>query len=320
MMRQAGRYLAEYRNIRKNTPFLTLCKTPDLAAEVSMQPYYIVGVDAVIFFSDILIPAEAMGIDVALTDRGPEIGNPVRSKDDVDRLNVPEPDQAVPFVAQILRTLRRELADKVPLIGFAGAPWTLGSYMIEGGGSKNFSVIKSMAYSEPLVFHAFMEKLADTVGAYLRYQVESGAQIVQLFDSWAGELSRADYEEFALPYTQKIFEIVGDAVPRILFINGSANLLEAMARSGAEVLSVDWRIPIAEVRRRVGPDIAIQGNLDPCLLLGPPERMLARTAEILDEAGPTGHIMNLGHGILPPTPVENARAFIESVKTYQRNV
>ncbi len=320
MMRQAGRYLAEYRNIRKDTPFLTLCKTPDLAAEVSMQPYYIVGVDAVIFFSDILIPAEAMGIDVALTDRGPEISNPVRSKDDVDRLNVPEPDEAVPFVAQILRTLRRELVDKVPLIGFAGAPWTLGSYMIEGGGSKNFSMIKSMAYSEPLVFHAFMEKLADTVGAYLRYQVESGAQIVQLFDSWAGELSRADYEEFALPYTQKIFEIVGDAVPRILFINGSANLLEAMARSGAEVLSVDWRIPIAEVRRRVGPDIAIQGNLDPCLLLGPPERMLARTAEILDEAGPTGHIMNLGHGILPPTPVENARAFIESVKTYQRNV
>ncbi len=319
-MRQAGRYLAEYRNIRKDTPFLTLCKTPDLAAEVSMQPYYIVGVDAVIFFSDILIPAEAMGIDVALTDRGPEISNPVRSKDDVDRLNVPEPDEAVPFVAQILRTLRRELVDKVPLIGFAGAPWTLGSYMIEGGGSKNFSMIKSMAYSEPLVFHAFMEKLADTVGAYLRYQVESGAQIVQLFDSWAGELSRADYEEFALPYTQKIFEIVGDAVPRILFINGSANLLEAMARSGAEVLSVDWRIPIAEVRRRVGPDIAIQGNLDPCLLLGPPERMLARTAEILDEAGPTGHIMNLGHGILPPTPVENARAFIESVKTYQRNV
>jgi uroporphyrinogen decarboxylase len=320
MMRQAGRYLAEYRNIRKDTPFLTLCKTPDLAAEVSMQPYYIVGVDAVIFFSDILIPAEAMGIEVALTDRGPEISNPVRSKDDVDRLNVPEPDQAVPFVAQILRTLRRELVDKVPLIGFAGAPWTLGSYMIEGGGSKNFSMIKSMAYSEPLVFHAFMEKLADTVGAYLRYQVESGAQIVQLFDSWAGELSRADYEEFALPYTQKIFEIVGDAVPRILFINGSANLLEAMARSGAEVLSVDWRIPIAEVRRRVGPDIAIQGNLDPCLLLGLPERMLARTAEILDEAGPTGHIMNLGHGILPPTPVENARAFIESVKTYQRNV
>ncbi len=319
-MRQAGRYLAEYRNIRKDTPFLTLCKTPDLAAEVSMQPYYIVGVDAVIFFSDILIPAEAMGIDVALTDRGPEISNPVRSKDDVDRLNVPEPDEAVPFVAQILRTLRRELVDKVPLIGFAGAPWTLGSYMIEGGGSKNFSMIKSMAYSEPLVFHAFMEKLADTVGAYLRYQVESGAQIVQLFDSWAGELSRADYEEFALPYTQKIFEIVGDAVPRILFINGSANLLEAMARSGAEVLSVDWRIPIAEVRRRVGSDIAIQGNLDPCLLLGPPERMLARTAEILDEAGPTGHIMNLGHGILPPTPVENARAFIESVKTYQRNV
>ena len=320
MMRQAGRYLAEYRNIRKDTPFLTLCKTPDLAAEVSMQPYYIVGVDAVIFFSDILIPAEAMGIDVALTDRGPKIGNPVRSKDDVDRLNVPEPDQAVPFVAQILRTLRRELADKVPLIGFAGAPWTLGSYMIEGGGSKNFSVIKSMAYSEPLVFHAFMKKLADMVGAYLRYQVESGAQIVQLFDSWAGELSRADYEEFALPYTQKVFEIVGDAVPRILFINGSANLLEAMARSGAEVLSVDWRIPIAEVRRRVGPDIAIQGNLDPCLLLGSPERMLARTTEILDEAGPTGHIMNLGHGILPPTPVENARAFIESVKTYQRNV
>ena len=319
-MRQAGRYLPEYRAVRKDTPFLTLCKTPELAVEVSLQPYRILGVDAVIFFSDILTPAEAMGIDFALTDKGPEIGNPVRSMADVDRLKVPEPDRELSFVGEILGTLRRELTDKVPLVGFAGAPWTLGSYMIEGGGSKNFSVIKSMAYGAPDVFHAFMDKLAETVGVYLRYQVESGAQIVQLFDSWAGELSRADYEEFALPYTQKIFDIVGDAVPRILFINGSANLLEAMARSGAEALSVDWRVPVSEVRRRVGPDVAIQGNLDPCLLLGAPERMLARTAEILEEAGPTGHIMNLGHGILPPTPVENARAFIEFVKTYQRNV
>jgi uroporphyrinogen decarboxylase len=316
MMRQAGRYLKDYRDIRKNVPFLELCKTPELAAEVSMQPYRILGVDAVIFFSDILIPVEGMGVDVSLTDRGPEIGNPVRTSDDVHRLKSPDVEAAFPFTGEVLRTLRRELEGEVPLIGFAGAPWTLGSYIVEGGGSKNFVQIKGMAYSEPQLLHKLMDKLATTIGEYLLYQIESGAQAVQLFDTWAGELTPRDYEEFALPYTQRIFETVGDRVPRILYLNGTSPLLELMARSGADVLSVDWRIPIGEARRRVGDGIALQGNLDPCLLLGRPEHMLDRTAEILEQAGPSGHILNLGHGILPPTPVENARAFIEFAKTY----
>ena len=317
MMRQAGRYLKEYREIRKDVSFLDLCKNPDLAVEVSLQPYRILGVDAVIFFSDILIPAEAMGLQVALTDKGPEIGNPVRSVEDIDRLVVPDPDDAFPFTREVLGTLRRELRDAVPLIGFAGAPWTLGSYMVEGGGSKSFAEIKGMAYREPLLVHRLMDKLSDTIGRYLEYQIDSGAQLVQLFDTWAGELSVSDYEEFALPYTRKIFERIGDRVPRILYLNGTSALLESMAQSGADVLSLDWRISIGEARRRIGDRLALQGNLDPCLLLGRPEHMLARTAQILDEAGPRGHVLNLGHGILPPTPVENARAFIEFAKTYR---
>jgi uroporphyrinogen decarboxylase len=316
MMRQAGRYLPDYRDIRKKVPFLELCKTPELAAEVSLQPYRILGVDAVIFFSDILIPVEGMGIEVSLTDRGPQISNPIRTSDDVDRLKSPDVTTEFPFTGEVLRTLRRELEGEVPLIGFAGAPWTLGSYIVEGGGSKNFAEIKGMAYRDPALLHRLMDKLATTIGDYLLYQIESGAQVVQLFDTWAGELSPVDYAEFALPYTQKIFETVGDRVPRILYLNGTSPLLELMAKSGADVLSVDWRIPIGEARKRVGDEIALQGNLDPCLLLGRPEHMLARTAEILDEAGPTGHILNLGHGILPPTPVENARAFIEFAKSY----
>lgn len=318
MMRQAGRYLPEYRAIRKDVPFLTLCKTPELAVEVSLQPYQILGVDAVIFFSDILIPVEAMGIHLELTDRGPEISNPVRSQADVDHLSVPDPSREVPFVATILRTLRNELEDEVPVIGFAGAPWTLAAYMVEGGGSKNYMEIKGMAFREPRLFHKLMEKLTDTIIEYLRFQIEAGAQVVQLFDSWAGELSRRDYEEQALPYTRRIFEAIGDSVPRILFLNGTSSLAEAMAKSGADVLSVDWRTSIAEIRRRVGENVALQGNLDPCLLLGDTERMLARTREIMQEAGPRGHILNLGHGILPPTPVENARAFIEFAKNFKR--
>ena len=316
-MRQAGRYLKEYREIRKDVPFLTLCKTPELAVEVSLQPYRILGVDAVIFFSDILIPVEAMGMDVALTDKGPELASPIRSKADIDRLVIPDPDVEYSFVGEILGMLRHELRDAVPLIGFSGAPWTLGSYMVEGGGSRDFKEIKGMAYREPHLVHELMDKIADTIIRHLTYQIDSGAQMVQLFDTWAGELGRADYEEFALPYTRKIFEGVGDRVPRVLYVKQSSHLLESLATSGADVLSLDWRTSLAEARRRVGDGLALQGNLDPCLLLGSTERMLARTAEIMEEAGPTGHIMNLGHGILPPTPVENANAFIEFAKTYQ---
>lgn len=318
LMRQAGRYLPEYRAVRKNVPFLTLCKTPELAVEVSLQPYRILGVDAVIFFSDILIPVEAMGINLSLTDKGPEIENPVRSQEDIDRLRIPDPSRETPFVGMILEILRRELENKVPLIGFAGAPWTLAAYMVEGGGSKNYMEIKGLAFREPRLFHQLMEKLTDTVILYLRFQIEAGAQVIQLFDSWAGVLSQRDYEELALPYTRRIFEAIEGEVPRILYLNGTAGLAESMATSGADVLSIDWRTPIDEIRQRVGDGVALQGNLDPCLLLGDIDLVLKRTREILDRAGPVGHILNLGHGILPPTPVENAQAFVELAKNYTR--
>jgi uroporphyrinogen decarboxylase len=311
MMRQAGRYLPEYREIRQKVSFLELCKNTDLAAEVSLQPYRILGVDAVIFFSDILIPVEAMGAGVSLTDKGPEIEHPIRSKQDVEALSVPDPASKVPFVGAIIKKLRQELRGEVPLIGFAGAPWTLASYLIEGGGSKTFGEIKGLAYREPRILHALLDKLAQTTISYVLFQIESGVQVFQLFDTWAGELNPADYKEFALPYTSKIFDAIGSRVPRILYLNGCAALLESMAKSGADVLSIDWRIPLSDVRKRVGEKVALQGNLDPCVLFGSRDTIVAKTNDILQTAGPVGHILNLGHGILPQTPVENARTFIE---------
>jgi len=311
--------MKEYRDIRAKVSFLELCKNSDLAAEVSLQPYKVLGVDAVIFFSDILIPVEAMGLEVALTDKGPELANPIRQRSDVDRLRIPDPATDVAFVGSIIKKLRQELQNEVPLIGFAGAPWTLASYMIEGGGSKSFAEIKTLAYREPQVLHALLDKLASTVSSYLLFQIESGAQVIQLFDTWAGELNRSDYEEFALPYTQKIFQAVGTRVPRILYLNGCSAILESMADSGADVISIDWRISIADAKQRVGDRVALQGNLDPCVLLGPEDRIFAKTREILEQAGPVGHILNLGHGILPPTPVENARSFIKFGQSYRHS-
>jgi uroporphyrinogen decarboxylase len=319
MMRQAGRYLKEYRDIRQKVSFLDLCKDVDLAAEVSLQPLRIVGVDAVIFFSDILIPVEAMGVKVSLTDKGPEIENPIRSMADVNRLRNPDPASEVPFVGNILKRLRAELRGQVPLLGFSGAPWTLASYMIEGGGTKSFAEIKKMAFGDPATLRALLDKLANTVIAYLKFQIESGAQVVQLFDTWAGELTRRDYDAFAKPVVQRIFSELGNSVPRILYVNGCANILESMADTGAEVLSIDWRLPIAEAIARVGKRVAIQGNLDPCTLLGTTVNLTQTAEDILKQAGPTGHIFNLGHGILPSTPVENARALIEFVKDFRHH-
>jgi uroporphyrinogen decarboxylase len=317
MMRQAGRYLKDYRDIRQKVSFLDLCKNVDLAAEVSLQPLRILGVDAVIFFSDILIPVEAMGVGVELTDKGPEIAQPVRSRSEVEKLRIPDPAERVPFVAAILKRLRGELKGQVPLIGFSGAPWTLASYMIEGGGSKSFAEIKKMAFSDPSTLRALLDKLATTIIAYVRFQIEAGAQVVQIFDTWAGELTRHDYENFALPVTRRIFEEIGDSVPRILYINGCSTILESMATSGADVISVDWRIPMSEARRRVGDRVALQGNLDPCALLGSPSNLTQTAEQILQDAGPSGHIFNLGHGILPMTPVENARTLVDFVKSYR---
>ena len=315
-MRQAGRYLPEYRAIRKDTDFLTLCKTPELAVEVSLQPYRILGVDGVIMFSDILIPVEAMGQEVKLTEqKGPELPDPIRSRQQVDRLTVPDPIDKTGFVMEIIRTLRRELEGAVPLIGFAGAPWTLAAYMIEGGGSKNYAQVKRLMYSDPETFHVLLDKIADTIILYLNAQIEAGAQVVQLFDSWAGELSPRDYSEFALPYEQKIFASINRSAPSIIYINGSGTFLEQMATCGADVLSIDWRVNLDAARARVGEKFTLQGNLDPGVLLSTPDIVTEKAREVLRAGGGHRHILNLGHGILPMTPVENAQAFVDAPRS-----
>jgi len=324
MMRQAGRYLPEYRAVRGKTTFLNLCKTPELAAEVSMQPYRILGVDAVIMFSDILIPVEAMGMNLDIIEsKGPVLENPIRTDEQVEKLIVPDPVEKTGFVMDVIRLLRKELVNEAPLIGFAGAPYTLASYMVEGGTSRNYTEIKRMMFANPALLHKLLEKIAQTVVDYLNAQIEAGAQVVQLFDTWAGDLSAGDFEEFALPYQQYIFEKLhrgpeGLGVPAILYLNGCSHILEKMAETGANALSIDWRIDIAEARRRLDnigcENIALQGNLDPCALLGTPETITEGVQEILKKTKKTGHIMNLGHGIMPMVPVENARAFIEAAK------
>jgi uroporphyrinogen decarboxylase len=320
MMRQAGRYMPEYRALRAKYDFMTMCKTPELAAEVSLQPYEILGVDAVIMFSDILVPVEAMGMRLDIVEsKGPVLEDPIRAEAEVEKLIVPDPVETMPFVMETIRLLRKRLDTSAPLIGFAGAPFTLASYMVEGGGTRNYAEIKRMMYREPMTIHRLLDKLADTIILYINAQIEAGAQVVQLFDTWAGELSAADYEEFALPYERKVFERIhrgpsGLTVPAILYVNGCSHILEKMAESGANVLSIDWRIDLAEARRRVGDKVALQGNLDPCELLGTPETIAESVKEILKKGGGLGHVMNLGHGILPTVPVENARAFIEAAK------
>ena len=320
MMRQAGRYLPEYRAVRAQTDFLTLCKTPELAAEVSMQPLDILGVDAVIMFCDILIPVEAMGMHLELIEsKGPILENPIRTAAQVEKLIVPDPIEKTGFVMDVIRLLLKQIDSRVPLIGFAGAPFTLASYMVEGGTSKNYATLKQMMYTDPKLLHSLLDKIADAVILYLNAQIEAGVNAVQLFDTWAGELSAANYKEFALPYTQKIIAALKrNGVPVTLYVNGTANLLELMASSGADVMSIDWRIDIAEARRRLDAagysKLSIQGNLDPCALLGTPETITAGVKEILAKTKGQGHIMNLGHGIMPMVPVENARAFINAAK------
>ena len=316
MMRQAGRYLPEYRAVRERVEFLTLCKTPQLAAEVSLHPVRRFATDACIVFSDILIPVEAMGAPVGFTDQGPRLSNPVRTMADVARLRVPEPETAMLFVLETLRRLKDALSGEVALVGFCGSPFTLAAYLVEGGGSKNFSAVKTLMYSEPATMHALLAKLADTSAAYVSAQVAAGAQAVQIFDTWAGELAPAAYERFALPYQQMVVDAVRSAgVPAILYVNGCAGVLELMAQSRADVLSVDWRIGLDTVRARVGQGFALQGNVDPAQLLSTPEVAAAAARDAMAAAGRVGHILNLGHGILPSTPLECARAFVDAPKS-----
>jgi len=314
MMRQAGRYLPEYREVRRTLSFLDLCRTPEAAVEVSLQPFRRFGPDAVIFFSDILVAVAAMGARVEFGDAGPELPEPVRSASDVALLKRFDPSSAVAFTGEILGLLRREVGERAAVLGFAGAPWTLASYLVEGGGSKSFAVIKQMMGRDPETLRRLLELLADVVGDLLSFQIESGATAVQLFDTWAGELSLQDYREWALPAAARaVARIRRDGAPVILYVNGCGHLLEAMAESGADVLSVDWRVPLSQARRRV-PGKALQGNLDPGVLLGTPARVAERTRAMVAETGGRAHVVNLGHGVLPSTPVESVEAFFDAVK------
>ncbi len=312
-MRQAGRYLPEYRAVRSRVDFLTLCKTPQLASDVSLHPVERFGTDACVIFSDIMIAVEAMGAPISFDDGGPKLQSPVRSMADVDALAVPDPVQTVPFVLEALRLTRERLAGSAALLGFVGGPFTLASYLVEGGGSRTFATIKAMLYGEPAVAHALLAKLASFVSALAAAQAAAGAQAVQVFDTWAGELAPDLYEEFALPYQAAILSAIRAAgVPAILFVNGCAGKFGLLARAGADVIGVDWRVSLAEARAALGDGVAVQGNVDPCALLSTPGAAAAAADAAMTSAGRVGHILNLGHGILPGTPIECARAFVEA--------
>jgi uroporphyrinogen decarboxylase len=317
MMRQAGRYMAEYRALRAKHSLLELCRTPELAVEVTLQPIRTFGFDAAILFSDLLLPLAPMGIPFDFqAGEGPRIEKPVRSRADIDALRPLEPRQDLGMVLEAIRLLRRALDGQVPLIGFAGAPFTLASYAVEGGHSSNFVLTKSLMYDDPQAWHRLAGMLAKGVGEYLVAQVEAGAQALQLFDSWIGALDEADYREFVLPHVRTIFEhLSGIDVPVIHFGTGTGHLLKVQKEAGGDVIGVDWRTPLDQARAWLGDDVAVQGNLDPTLLFGPKDRLLARVDDVLRRAGSKpGHIFNLGHGILPGTPVDNVRAVVEHIR------
>ena len=317
IMRQAGRYLPEYQAVRKNHTFLQICKTPEVAAQVSLQPFRILGVDAVIVFSDILIVAEAMGLPLEVPDSGPILSNPVRDLAAVRRLRDFDPERETRFVGDAIRAICKEAGPDVPVIGFAAAPWTLACYMIEGQTRGDISRAKEMLRSEPQMLRALLERIARATAQYLKSQIAAGAAVIQLFDTWAGELSRADYEGFELPATKIVYDLLGHPeVPKILFAKGSAHLLESLPGSGADIISVDWRTDLAEARatfdRKAGRKLALQGNVDPNILLGSEKSVREAAQAAVEKTGGVGHILNLGHGILPTTPVENAKAFVEA--------
>ena len=312
MMRQAGRYLPEYRAIRATRPFLEVCKTPELALEISLQPFRRLGVDAVIVFSDILIPAEAMGMKLELGDAGPNLPEPVRSEADIDKLRLFDAEADTGFLMEAIRMIAREVGPNVPVLGFAGAPWTLACYMVEGRTKEGFTTVKALMYERPRAFERMLKKIAQATIGYLKAQIAAGATAVQLFDTWCGELGLEDYEAFALPAVREIIAGIGGAVPVLYYTKASHHLLAAAGRSGADVLSVDWRIDLQQARATLGPGIALQGNVDPAVLFGPVETIQTMTTEAAQALGGVGHILNLGHGILQGTPVESAQLFVET--------
>jgi uroporphyrinogen decarboxylase len=315
-MRQAGRYMAEYRAIRKNHTLLEICRQPELATEVTLQPVKALGVDAAILFADILLPLEPMGAPFEFAaGEGPVIHEPVRTRAQVDKLRVFEIEEGLPHVLQAVRLLRRELDGKTPLIGFSGAPFTIGSYLIEGGKSRHFELTKRMLYGEPETWHALASKLSEVIKRYLLAQIQAGAHAVQLFDSWVGELSPTDYREFVLPHVKNILSEVQQAgVPVLHFGTGTSTLLEVMREAGGHVIGIDWRTPLDDARRRLGDGVALQGNLDPLALQAPRDFLTRRVEEVLTRAGKgPGHVFNLGHGILPETSPDQVKFVVDLV-------
>jgi uroporphyrinogen decarboxylase len=317
MMRQAGRYLPAYRAVKARASFLEMCRTPELACEITLQPIDEFGFDAAILFSDILITLPAMGIEISFPDAGPKIATPVRDAATIAKLRVPDPEAELPYTLEAVRQIKKGLAGRVPLIGFAGAPLTMLTYAVEGGGSKDFAHTKKLLYGAPKEAHALLDKLAQTCAVFLEAQVRAGADCVQIFDSWGGIVSPGDFREYPLRYAKQVIAHLRSTCPGtpiIYFVNGCAPYLDDYASSGADVLGVDWRVGIDEVRRRVGDGVALQGNLDPGALFAPPSEIRARVADILARAGAVGHIFNLGHGVLPETDPEHVRAMVTAVR------
>jgi uroporphyrinogen decarboxylase len=314
-MRQAGRYMAEYRALRQSYTLLQLCRTPDLATEVTLQPLRRIELDAAIVFSDLLLPLGPLGVPFDFVKgEGPTIEAPLRTEADISRLRRFEPREALGYVLDAIRQIQRELDGRVPLIGFVGAPFTLASYAIEGGHSNNFALTKALMYGHPAAWHRLCDTLATVVADYLSAQIEAGVDAVQVFDSWVGALNAEDYREFAKPHTARLFEAAGGRVPTIHFGTGTGAILHEMREAGGDVIGADWRIRLDEAWSRIGGGRAIQGNLDPTLLLGPRDRLFKSASDVLAQAaGRPGHIFNLGHGILPMTPVEHVQALARYV-------
>ncbi len=320
LMRQAGRYMAEYRALREKYTILELIKTPELAAEVTLQPIKAFNLDAAIIFADILTILEGMGLELEfIKGEGPIFHNPVRAPADIKALTARPAAETLNFTLEAIKLVRKELAGKVPLIGFSGAPFTLASYAIEGGSSRNYIKAKSLMYGQPKLWHNLMEKFATAIGEYLQAQAAAGAQTLQLFDSWVGALSPADYREFVMPHSRRAIEIATRQtdVPLIHFGTGTAGMLPLLKETGGDVIGVDWRIDLAEAGQKLGPDVAIQGNLDPLVLFAPVDEIKKQAARVLDSVKDRpGHIFNLGHGVLQHTPVENIATLIDFVHEY----
>ncbi|ULQ55054.1 uroporphyrinogen decarboxylase [Flavihumibacter rivuli] len=317
MMRQAGRYLPEYMALRAKYGFFERCQTPELACEITLQPVDIVGVDAAILFSDILVVPQAMGMEVQLIEsKGPLLPEPIHTKKDLERIVVPDVQDRLHYVFDAIRLIKQELNGRVPLIGFAGAPWTLLCYMVQGKGSKTFDEAKAFCYQQPELAHQLLQMITDTTIAYMKEQIAAGADMVQIFDSWGGLLSPEDFETFSLQYIRQIVAALKDLAPTIIFAKGAWFALEEMAATGAHGLGIDWCIKPQLARQFAGDKVTLQGNFDPARLLSPITEIRASVKRMLEAFGPGRHIANLGHGILPNVPVDHARAFVDAVKEF----